>query len=33
MGGMFGFAYLFFATYKAKGNMQAMLFGTHNVDK
>ena len=33
MGGMFGFAYLFFATYKAKGNMQKLLLGSHYLDK
>ena len=29
MGGMFGFAYLLFATYKANGNVAALLLGSH----
>ena len=29
LGGMFGFAYLAVATYKAKGNMEAVLLGSH----
>ena len=29
MGGMFGFAYLLFHTYKSKGNMKALLLGSH----
>ena len=29
MGGMFGFAYLFYASYTARGNVSAMLLGSH----
>lgn len=29
MGGMFGFAYLLYASYAAKGNVKAILLGSH----
>ena len=29
MGGMFGFAYLLYASYAAKGNVKALLLGSH----
>ena len=29
MGGMFGFPYLFYPTYKAKGNPKLVLLGIH----
>lgn len=29
MGGMFGFAYLLYASYTAKGNVKAILLGSH----
>jgi len=29
LGGMFGFAYLLFHTFKANGNMKAILLGSH----
>ena len=33
MGGMFGFAYLFYATFKAEGNIKALLLGAHYSEK
>lgn len=31
MGGMFGFAYLLHATYKSKGDVSAILLGSHKI--